>query len=375
MDTCVWGIAARGRCTATEWSIDMILYEEKRDGYRYSRWKELGFILIGFCLGWIGVFICWGIAHRKRQMECSAEGIFLGIIGWATGVVLWYILTRTGACDPASSILSLVVCGWLSVFLGSYGVVLAVPGTIIGPARASGWGTFFLVVAILFIILGDMWVYGMRYKQTPEEKARVMPGDDWIKPGEKHLRYDSAITIDAPADKVWKYVKQSGQTKAGWYSFDWLERIFTFKIHNHYDIHPEWQDLKVGDFQWFHQAPLTIGEWVTEVSDVAPYGWAAHSDTATDPSYKNRGPNEEAALKLWFRRFCWTWNWQIVPIYGNACRLIWRCDCTFERYHRLNKYFVVFILGTASIVMGRRYMDVMQRLAEGRWAYNKKKKG
>ena len=146
-------------------------------------------------------------------------------------------------------------------------------------------------------------------------------------------------------------------------------------------------DVKVDGYRYtraqeagfIHQAPLSIGEWVTEVSDVDPYGWAAHSDTATDPSYKHRGPNGEAALKLWFRRFCWTWNWEIrsiesTPDAPERCRLRWRCDCTFERYHRADKYFVVFILGTASIVMGRRYMDVMKNLAEGRMTYPDSKK-
>ena len=63
-----------------------------------------------------------------------------------------------------------------------------------------------------------------------------------------------------------------------------------------------------------------------------------------------------------------------MPIDESRCRLIWRCDCTFARYHRLNKYFVVFILGTASIVMGRRYMDVMKALAEGRFTYPESKR-
>ncbi|MBQ9002351.1 MAG: hypothetical protein IJ087_10900 [Eggerthellaceae bacterium] len=355
----------------------MSSYDEKRDGYRYSRLQEAGFILVGFVLGWVGVMIDWAIARRKGMMECSAEGIYLGIIGWAISVVCWFILTATGAMAPAASLAALVACGASAWLAGLAGVAFAVPNTLLGTAPIDGWAVFLLVVAILFIILSSMWVYGMRYKQTPAEKASVFPGDDWIKPGEKHLRYDAGVTIDAPAEHVWALVKQSGQTQAGWYSFDWLERLFTFDIHNHYDIHPEWQNLKPGDYQWFHQAPWSIGEWVTEVSDVAPYGWASHSDTATDPSYKNRGPNGEAALKLWFKRFCWTWNWQVVPIpqhEDGQCRLIWRCDCTFERYHRANKYFVVFILGTASIVMGRRYMDVMKALAEGRMTYPDSKK-
>lgn len=344
-------------------------YDVNVDGYRYTRLQELGFVLVGLCFGWAGVLIDWAIAHRKHMMECSAEGIYLGIFGWALGVVIWYVLTLSGAWAPTASLLGLVAFGWAAVAAGAAGV------SALGAAHINGWAIFLLVVAILFIILSSLWIYGMRYKQTPAEKAAVMPGDDWIKPGEKHLRYDSGVTIAAPAEKVWAYVKQSGQTQAGWYSFDWLERLCTFDIHNHYDIHPEWQDLKPGDYQWFHQAPLSIGEWVTEVSDEPPYGWAAHSDTAADPSYKDRGPNGEAALKLWFRRFCWTWNWQVVPIDGGErCRLIWRCDCTFERYHRANKYFVVFILGTASIVMGRGYMDRVKSLAEGTYRYPDSKK-
>ncbi len=325
----------------------MAAYNVEVDGYRYTRLQEFGFILIGFLLGVPGVFVDWAIARRKHMMECSAEGIWLGIIGWAMRVICLFTLTETGLMN------------WQYTLIGS---------------QITGWSIFWLVVAILFIVLSSLWIYGLRYKQTPTEKMRPLPGDDWIRPNEKHLRYDGACTINAPAAKVWAYVQQSGQTKAGWYSFDWLERLFTFDIHNHYDIHPEWQNLKAGEYQWFHQAPLSIGEWVTEVSQVEPYGWASHSDTAADPTYANPGPNQEKALGLWFKRFCWTWNWQVTRVSDNRCRLLWRCDCTFDRYNRLNKYFVVFILGTASIVMGRRYMDVMTKLAEGRMTYPESKR-
>ena len=113
-------------------------------------------------------------------------------------------------------------------------------------------------------------------------------------------------------------MQQAGQSKGGWYSFERLERLFTFDIRNHYDWkkYPQWQNLHVGEFQWFHQAPLSIGEWVTDCSngENGLYYWAAHSDTATDPTWKNRGPNQEGALRLWFRRFAWTWNWEVYQI-------------------------------------------------------------
>ncbi|MGI6104762.1 MAG: hypothetical protein ACOYD7_01040 [Raoultibacter sp.] len=343
-------------------------YDVRIDGYRYTRIQELGFILLGFILGIPGILLSWAIARKKKMMECSAEGIWLGIIGWALSICCWFILTATGVLAASTSLVALIAFGVAAVVAGMMGL------TWPAAAAIDGWAIFFFVGAILFVALASMWVYGMRYKMTPQEKATPIIGDDWIKPGEKHLRYDSAVTINAPAEKVWAYVQQSGQSKAGWYSFELLERIFTFDIHNHYDIHPEWQNLQAGEFQWFHQAPLSIGEWVTEVRHEEPYGWAAHSDTATDPGYKNPGPNQEKALKLWFKRFCWTWNWEIRTISPGRCRLRWRCDCTFAPYHRLNKYLVVFILGTASIVMGRRYMDIMKRLSEGRLKYPDSKK-
>ena len=44
-------------------------YDVKVDGYRYTRLQEAGFILLGFCLGWIGILVDWAIAHRKKMME------------------------------------------------------------------------------------------------------------------------------------------------------------------------------------------------------------------------------------------------------------------------------------------------------------------
>ena len=317
------------------------------DGYLLTWWGKFGYVLRGFLFGIIGILVSWAIGHRKKMMECSAEAIYLAIIGWATRNVVFFCFTAFGH---------------------------ALPYTLMGEAL-TGWSVFWLVVSILFIILSAMWVYGMKWKQTPEEKAMAFPGDDWIKPNEKHLRYDGGITINARPEKIWPYIRQTGQDRAGWYSFEHLERLFTFKIYNHYDVHPEWQELKPGRFQWFHQAPLSIGEWVTEASNDGPWYFAAHSDSRTDPTYKNPGPNQEKALNLpIFKYFCWTWNWQLLPVDETRTRLVWRCDCTFAPYMRPYKWFVVFILGTASIVMGRNFMDKMKALCEGRLKYPDSKK-
>ena len=61
-------------------------------------------------------------------------------------------------------------------------------------------------------------------------------------------RIDHAITIRAPADSVWPWLAQIGQDRAGFYSYDWLERLIGDQIHNADRIVPEWQTLRQGDF-------------------------------------------------------------------------------------------------------------------------------
>lgn len=140
------------------------------------------------------------------------------------------------------------------------------------------------------------------------ERAYVMKGDDHFAPGTRTLRYDGGITVNALPETIWPYMQQAGQSKGGWYSFERLERLFTFDITNHYDWqkYPQWQNLHTGEFQWFHQAPWSIGEWVTDCSngENGLYYWAAHSDTATDPTWKDRGPNQGGGASSVVQALC-----------------------------------------------------------------------
>ena len=68
------------------------------------------------------------------------------------------------------------------------------------------------------------------------------------------------ITIDAPPEQVWRWLIQTGQDRAGFYSYDWIERLFGYDMRNADRIHPEWQQLAVGDRVRLHQAttPLEV---------------------------------------------------------------------------------------------------------------------
>lgn len=79
---------------------------------------------------------------------------------------------------------------------------------------------------------------------TEAERERVLPGDELV--GGSVVQ-THAVTIDAPPPVVWPWLKQMGQGRGGFYSHDRLERLVGAQIRNADRVHPEWQDLAVGD--------------------------------------------------------------------------------------------------------------------------------
>jgi len=95
-----------------------------------------------------------------------------------------------------------------------------------------------------WIVQPRMYTWGA----TAEEVGAVLPGDELVEPGAP--RTTRAITVDAPPEAVWPWLAQIGEGRGGFYSYDCLERIAGARIHNAKTIHPEWQELAVGDTVW-----------------------------------------------------------------------------------------------------------------------------
>ncbi|CAN5595446.1 hypothetical protein BH10ACT9_BH10ACT9_59170 [soil metagenome] len=49
---------------------------------------------------------------------------------------------------------------------------------------------------------------------------------------------------------MWPWLAQLGEDHGGFYSYALLERLVGADVHNANVIHPEWQELKVGDTIW-----------------------------------------------------------------------------------------------------------------------------
>ncbi len=85
----------------------------------------------------------------------------------------------------------------------------------------------------------------LRWGASIHERDAFLPGDDLIESPD--LTATRAITVGASADRVWPWIAQLGQGRAGFYSYDFLENLAGCDIHSADRIVPEWQDIKIGD--------------------------------------------------------------------------------------------------------------------------------
>lgn len=85
----------------------------------------------------------------------------------------------------------------------------------------------------------------LHWGATSNEVDRTLPGDDLLEAAD--VVSTRAVTIDAPRSAVWPWLVQMGSGRAGAYTYDWIENLFGLEMRSADVIHPEWQDLQVGD--------------------------------------------------------------------------------------------------------------------------------
>ncbi len=84
-----------------------------------------------------------------------------------------------------------------------------------------------------------------RWGTTDDEAHALLPGDDLLPNATDQVTH--AVEIDAPVQEVWPWLVQIGQSRGGFYSYDWLENLVGADIHNADWILPDQQDLAEGD--------------------------------------------------------------------------------------------------------------------------------
>jgi hypothetical protein len=148
--------------------------------------------------------------------------------------------------------------------------------------------------------------YYRNWGATKEECSMRLPGDELVRA--PVVQTTEAVTIDAPAGSVWRWLVQMGQDRGGLYNFEPLQNLIGLRCRNADRFHPEWQRLDVGD-----------------VVRLAPMGWMGLRDgvalRVADVISKERIVLRAAPPELPWDA---VWSFHIVPHWEDRCRLITR---------------------------------------------------
>lgn len=185
-----------------------------------------------------GLGLLWSLLLRRHVVTLMAVGLVASgaalIVGWDPAA--WWGLSLDAA-----------LAGALSAAVAT-GVVTRTAS----PRHPRRWGwarCLAEAVALAFVAYlatgAVLWPWHRHWGTTAEDRALTLPGDPHERTPSIELTH--AVTIEAPPEVVWRWLVQLGQDRAGFYSYDWLERLALANVHNVYDIRPEWQQRRVGD--------------------------------------------------------------------------------------------------------------------------------
>ena len=183
---------------------------------------------------------------------------------------------------------------------------------------------------------------------TDAEVEMSLPGDGLVpKPAYQTTR---AITINAPPEAVWPWLVQIGQERAGFYSYDWLENLFGLEIESADRVHPEWQDLEVGDTM-----RLTPSDQYSGRAEMRVVHFDPHRALVFGPVVETPDDLEAAA-----QTGAGTWAFVLTPITHNQTRLIVRTRSRSWTASRL----AFHLYDPAHFLMERKMLLNLQERAE-----------
>jgi proline iminopeptidase len=125
----------------------------------------------------------------------------------------------------------------------------------------------------------------MRWGASDDEVVGHYPGADVVPEGQRGPTM--AVTIDAPPDRVWPWLVQMGGDRGGWYSWDRLDNGARPSAR---EVHPEWQDLAVGDYvKYWRGRQGAVDAW--QVAALEPNRFLGLHGL-TDLRLRNLDPNQ-----------------------------------------------------------------------------------
>lgn len=217
-----------------------------------------------------------------------------------------------------------------------------------------------LVLAFILLYLPVISPFLCSRGATTEEMNMYLPGDEMLPP-DSRINMTHAVTVKATPDKVWPWMVQIGQDRAGFYSFEKLERLFGFGIRNTYRIVSEWQELRPGDFVKFHKNG--IGMFVYSVEKERYLVLLTDSRKPVQPV---PGQKEEFSLPLPKDMYmAWDWSFNLVPLPEGKTRIIIRAKADYGRSNIVTDWLFHFGSEITGCVMNWQMINELKQCAEG----------
>ncbi|MET0387395.1 MAG: hypothetical protein ABW321_15610 [Polyangiales bacterium] len=177
-----------------------------------------------------------------------------------------------------------------------------------------------------------------------QSEARF-PGDELV--GAPAWSWTHAIEVAASAADVWPWVAQIGATRAGFYSYQWLENLVGCNIRNADRVHPAWE-AQPGEAFFVHPSapPLTVTKL-----ERGRY-FVVHG--AADEQAR-------AAGRPWVTV---SWLFQVEPLAAERCRVISRYRAAYSHHLGTRLSYGPALLRPIGSVMDRRMLMGIQSRAE-----------
>jgi hypothetical protein len=195
--------------------------------------------------------------------------------------------------------------------------------------------------AAILLNLATPFLRGVRCRWglSRKDAARTYPGDELV--SQPRWQWTHGVVIDAPPERVWPWIAQLGQDKAGFYSYQALENLVGCEIHNANRVHPEWTSPQPGDALRLHpRAPAMT------VHDVQP---PRHLLVSAGLPLASGSSSQRQWVAV-------TWLFQLEPRAEGGSRLIsrYRCACSSDLLTRLA--YGPYVAESVGFAMDRRML-------------------
>jgi hypothetical protein len=205
-----------------------------------------------------------------------------------------------------------------------------------------GFG-FVVVLVVLAAGFAGVIQAAVSWGATPAEVTAALPGDQ-IAP-DAYVSWDNSLTIQAPVEQVWPWIIQMGDTRAGYYSYAFIEKalmrvmgLSAAEVEGYYNnadrIHPEWQNPALGQ------------GLIVDMLKIKSFEPNRNMVGGTDPG-----------------DFNWNWSWHLQPIDARTTRLHVRSRLQVPEAARSPLVTIAFSAG--GFIMEQNMIQGIRQRAEG----------